>query len=151
MMVKCKNRVIGAKNVPSWKNKCFQLGKLFFPTGNLKLGGYCKFLRFYLYNTIFLIENHQFLMVKSFDKNRIYYMIHPITRKNQQKHIKYGYSHNAALCICPIFDQSYTFPGLNHQFYDTFPRYFHANIDTFPRIHLANIDKIYLLCYNKKS
>ena len=51
-MVKCKNRVIGAKNVPSWKNKCFQLGKLFFPTGNLKLGGYRKKSRSYLNFTI---------------------------------------------------------------------------------------------------
>ena len=36
LMAKCKNRAIGARNAPSWKKKCFQLGKLFFPTGNLK-------------------------------------------------------------------------------------------------------------------
>lgn len=52
MMVKCKNRVIGAKNVPSWKNKCFQLGKLFFSTGNLKLGGYRKYMLIHPYFTI---------------------------------------------------------------------------------------------------
>ena len=39
---KCKDWSIGARNAPSWKKKCFQLGKLFFPTGNLKLGGYRK-------------------------------------------------------------------------------------------------------------
>lgn len=36
--VKYKNWVIGAKKAPSWEKKCFQLGKLFFPTRNLKLG-----------------------------------------------------------------------------------------------------------------
>jgi hypothetical protein len=46
LISKCKNRAIGAKNAPSWKKICFQLGKLFFPTGNLKLGGYCIFCHF---------------------------------------------------------------------------------------------------------
>lgn len=68
-MSKCKNRAIGAEKAPSWEKICFQLGKLFFPTRNLKLGGYRNILRFYLYYTIFLIENHQLLMVKCFDKN----------------------------------------------------------------------------------
>ena len=52
LMAKCKNRAIGAKNAPSWKKICFQLGKLFFPTGNLKLGGYRKNLLFHPYFTI---------------------------------------------------------------------------------------------------
>ena len=38
-MAKCKNRAIEAKKAPSWEKICFQLGKLFFPTRNLKLGG----------------------------------------------------------------------------------------------------------------
>ena len=50
--VKCKNRAIEAKKAPSWKKICFQLGKLFFPTGNLKLGGYRKKSRSYLNFTI---------------------------------------------------------------------------------------------------
>ena len=36
--VKCKNWAIVPKKAPSWEKKCFQLGKLFFPTRNLKLG-----------------------------------------------------------------------------------------------------------------
>ena len=49
LISKCKNRAIGAKNAPSWKKICFQLGKLFFPTGNLKLEGYRKNLLFHPY------------------------------------------------------------------------------------------------------
>lgn len=49
LMAKCKNRAIGAKNAPSWEKICFQLGKLFFPTGNLKLEGYRKNLLFHPY------------------------------------------------------------------------------------------------------
>ncbi|MBP3374372.1 MAG: hypothetical protein J6L60_07585 [Bacteroidaceae bacterium] len=36
--VKCKNWAIVPKKAPSWEKICFQLGKLFFPTRNLKLG-----------------------------------------------------------------------------------------------------------------
>ena len=46
---KCKDWSIGAKNATSRKKKCFQLGKLFFPTGNLKLGGYRKNLLIHPY------------------------------------------------------------------------------------------------------
>ena len=52
LMAKCKNRAIGAKNAPSWKKICFQLRKLFFPTGNLKLGGYRKNLLIHPYFSI---------------------------------------------------------------------------------------------------
>ena len=49
LISKCKNRAIGAEKAPSWEKTCFQLGKLFFPTGNLKLGGYRKNLLFHPY------------------------------------------------------------------------------------------------------
>ena len=49
LMSKCKNRAIGAEKAPSWEKICFQLGKLFFPTGNLKLGGYRKNLLIHPY------------------------------------------------------------------------------------------------------
>lgn len=49
LIAKCKNRAIGPKKAPSWKKICFQLGKLFFPTRNLKLGGYRKNLLFHPY------------------------------------------------------------------------------------------------------
>lgn len=53
MMVKCKKWAIGAEKAPSWEKICFQLGKLFFPTGNPKLGVIANFFDFisilYLY------------------------------------------------------------------------------------------------------
>ena len=75
-MAKCKNRAIGARNAPSWKKKCFQLGKLFFPTGNLKLGGYRKNLLIHPYFTIVRQDRHLPYMVKSFDKKKMYRLIH---------------------------------------------------------------------------
>ena len=67
---KCKDWSIGAKNAPSWKKICFQLRKLFFPTGNLKLGGYRKNLLIHPYFTIVRPKRQQLYMVKSFDKKR---------------------------------------------------------------------------------
>ena len=53
LMSKCKNWAIGAEKAPSWEKICFQLGKLFFPTGNPKLGVIANFFDFisilYLY------------------------------------------------------------------------------------------------------
>ena len=49
IIAKCKYQAIGAEKAPSWKKICFQLGKLFFPTGNLKLEGYRKNLLFHPY------------------------------------------------------------------------------------------------------
>ena len=49
IIAKCKYQAIGAEKAPSWEKICFQLGNLFFPTGNLKLGGYRKNLLFHPY------------------------------------------------------------------------------------------------------
>ena len=43
---KCKDWSIVAEKAPSWEKICFQLGKLFFPTGNLKLGVFAKICYF---------------------------------------------------------------------------------------------------------
>lgn len=56
--VKCKNWAIVPKKAPSWEKICFQLGKLFFPTRNLKLGGYRKYRLFYPYFTFVRQEKH---------------------------------------------------------------------------------------------
>ena len=71
IIAKCKYQAIGAEKAPSWKKICFQLGKLFFPTGNLKLGGYRKNLLFHPDFTIVRQDRHQPYMVKSFDKKDV--------------------------------------------------------------------------------
>ena len=82
LTAKCKNRAIGPKKTPSWEKICFQLGKLFFPTGNLKLGGYRKNLLFHPYFTIVRQDRHQPYTVKSFDIKKMYQMIHLIIEKS---------------------------------------------------------------------
>lgn len=57
-MAKCKNRAIVPKKAPSWEKICFQLGKLFFPTRNLKLGGYRKYRLFHPYFRFVHQEKH---------------------------------------------------------------------------------------------
>ena len=69
-MAKCKNRAIGPKKAPSWKKICFQLGKLFFPTRNLKLGGYRKYLLIHHNFTIVRQDRHLPYIVKSFDTKK---------------------------------------------------------------------------------